>query len=259
MSESLLLTGTIAPGAVPFLTLTDPHARLRDYLSAILLWAGSGSVRSICFVENSDFDADYGPLVAACAARNVALEVVRFRGDVARTEARGKGYGDGECIARALPKLSGPFWKVTGRLFVHNHDSVFARHAGDHAFFRNRGTARETIVHAVKRAVGMTASNPRFVFSAMFKATPELYRRVLGGVEDGVDDRGRYYLEHAFRDRLRAAGIATAGVWKDELVVVGRSGSHGGVYNSPLGYADVDAAIDGEVAALVPRLVRSAA
>lgn len=132
MSRILLLTGSLRPNNVPYLTLTDPAIRINHYISAIRYYIFSSSFNKIVFVDNTGDSADLDFLINEASSNNKKLEVLSFTGNKYRVEHQGKGFGECENIEYALKESSliesdDLVVKITGRYEVLNINSIYGK------------------------------------------------------------------------------------------------------------------------------------
>lgn len=131
MAWPLLMTATIAPVAVPRMTLHDPTVRWAHYAAALQFWLERPGLSGVVFCDNSGYAAPYGPFYEAAGRRGIALEILSWADNQAGMD-RGKGYGEGRLMERAVHESrllndSPGFYKVTGRLTVTNFDRIERR------------------------------------------------------------------------------------------------------------------------------------
>ena len=217
-NETLVMTATFNADATPYLVVRDECERIRQYICALLSWAGPTRVRRIVFGENSNTAFDFTPIIRHLQAAGKEVEVIVFAGnhDVPRL---GKGYGEGRileylCSHSRLLRAAPSFYKVTGRLFVSNFDQVSAATTSRDAFRRKRWKD--------------PARTPK-VITRFFKCSHELFeRRLLDAYEEADDTKG-VHIEHIYFNRLSDLDVPDFGV---KPVLVGQQASTGEIYGA---------------------------
>lgn len=223
-TEILLLTASVDPAAskTPFTNMVDPKQRLEEYLVNIKKIVDEKVFAKIVFCENTNYEFDYQKIIAEARAKNVELEVLRFKGDYDGINKQGKGYGEGEIIKYALKhsKLIGPnsiFYKLTGRIFIKNLASIVKNNTHkDVIFIKAQRTALKVDV--------------RF-----FKSSVQFFSSHLIDEYTKVNDPGGHFLEMVYYEKLRTvAGISRFTEFPN---FTGTSGSTGQAYDqSPYEY-----------------------
>lgn len=118
----LLLTGNIAPGAVPHLERTELAQRESDYADAIGQWLQLGY--PLVFCENSGYAS---AKIRGLFAAHPKAEMLQF---VSEVSYLGKGHGEAEIFRYAfdnsglLSTFDGWIIKITGRYFVKNFATI---------------------------------------------------------------------------------------------------------------------------------------
>ena len=92
MKVTILLTGCINTGGMPFTWLTDTNERLKQYADAIHYYLETTN-NEIVFCENSN--TNIFPLFEN-DKNNDRLEILTFPGN--KEKQKGKGYGEAEII-----------------------------------------------------------------------------------------------------------------------------------------------------------------
>lgn len=241
----IILTGCIEPGNVYNLKLRDCNERLRQYQKAIQYYIRCNSINKVVFCDNSAFSYDYKKEYQIAQKYNKQLEVLSYREDDAKTQKKGKGYGEGRILEYVLSHSSLLrteiyFYKVTGRLIVRNIDQIIGREVTRNNYFNKNLYTYNTI-------------DTRF-----FGINKEIYQRYFLHAYEMVNDRHGRYLEHCFiqimnRNRIpyRCHALfpdieGISGTLGEKYVEAGRAGrclynclSRLNLYNKKYGYEAV--------------------
>lgn len=125
--STLLLTGTIKPFVQ--VAHNDPEVRLREYKKAIRKYITESSFQTIIFAENSGYQFDSNELQELAEANGKKLILLSF------VDSGGNNMGSGEAVlmkrtleACTFLRDDDVIWKVTGRLWISNINSLCARH-----------------------------------------------------------------------------------------------------------------------------------
>ena len=250
--DTLLLTGTISPVAgQPWLVITDPQVRLRQYIKAMILWIRSGTFRKICFCENSHFEFDFSGLQEYASSHGQILEILRLPGDEERTATEGKSFGEGELIRQArgmsqIVKNSPTFWKVTGRLYIGNIGEIVRRNRSAQNLFVTHHPMRKRISMELMRL--LRRSGPRRwpeIQTYFFRCRPDDYDSYLSDAHANAGDiSGRFNLENCFARRIERFPRFRL-MDPGDLEVIGMSASHGRPYDSKArDYRDIYSTVD---------------
>jgi hypothetical protein len=169
---AVLLTATIAPGAVPYLKRADPAVRRADYAKALHFWLATRAASAVVFCDNSGAAID--DFAAAARARPNA-EVLSF-GGLENAATRGKGYGELGILRYALEHSAAlanadAIMKVTGRLIVRNAETLVTR----------LGAADADVLCDLRR-------NLQVADARVFCATPAFLRNYLLPRAEEIDD-----------------------------------------------------------------------
>ena len=222
MKISLLLTGTIDPGATPFVTLVDPDARRMDYKQALDSWRTVRGIDHIVFCENSHQDlADF-----RTHAHTGDFEAISFDGNQS-AQRGGKGAGEFAIIDHALRNsselaTSDLVLKSTGRLTVHNAEKLIQ-------LVRDQARADVDVLCDLRTHLSVAESR-------VFFARPEFLRDRLLPLAPIVDDHAGVYFEHALA-RATHLSLADGRRWRPLPCaprIAGRSGSTGDRYPDSL-------------------------
>ncbi len=189
----LIITGTIAPKKQDKLTVSDTDERLKQYVDSIEFYIVSGAFKKIIFCDNSNYlcEETDKTLANKAMSNGVELEIFHFDGDSEKVLHKGKGYGEGEIMEYIFTQstlLQGEtrFFKVTGRLMVHNIKELVKK-IGDRDIYinipnRNEKSMYDTRLYAIKT---------------------DIYKKCFLKAYESVDDDNGYYLEHVFADGIK--------------------------------------------------------
>ena len=219
----LLLTGAIdiREFDVPSTTIVSIDERLSQYLYSIdYAIANYKTISEIVFCENTDYKHDYSNLKEKALINNKKLEIISFKGDYAKIQQKGKGFGEGEIIEHALNKSellqrSDVFFKLTGRLIVKNMDKVVAATQSDNSFIYHPKT-----IYKIPKD---------HIETFFFKVNKNLYIKHLINACQFVEESRFQYLEHIFYERLSALDLHS---FKITPLISGFSGTSGEPYES---------------------------
>jgi hypothetical protein len=220
--HTLVITSTVYVNS-DMTVLTDPLVRERQYVDSILYYLRSPALSAIIVCDNSGFDfSTNGDLVEAVAGSGKRIEFLYFMSDKDRIAERGKGYGEGEILAhvfresRLLEESGASFFKVTGRLFVLNLDTIARKVRSGKTYFQRVG---------LNPFVNQKKVDTRFYY-----CNKKLFEACLMPVFTAVNDREGHYLEHAYYGVLKMQGIRYSGFGIPPLFR-GVSGSTGESYS----------------------------
>lgn len=204
----LLITTCIEVSATG-VELADSRERLALTLQAIANWLSIPAVESLVITDGSDYDFSQQVNELNRAAKDV--EFLRFRNNVARVRAQGKGFGEGEIVRYALTNsriLQGSeyFAKCTGKLYVQNYARCLAA-------FDNEFQCAVNGKHEIE------SLDLRLYF-----ASRKFWLTNLANAHERVNDPARYFLEHSYLERFREIGFRGFTLTVPPIVV-GRSGS----------------------------------
>lgn len=186
----LLITGSIKPENVPFLTIIDPNERLKQYIESISWYIEKSDIKDIVFCENTNYYFDTTHLLELAEKNNKNLEILQFKGNNTKVSQFGKGWGEGEiikyCIENSeIVKNKEFFLKVTGRVIVKNIDKIISKIDIDKCYF-------------IKLQYNM--------MSTVFYGTNiDLYNKYFLNGYNYVNDLEGYYLEKVFYDIIKKA------------------------------------------------------
>jgi len=234
-ADVLLVTSTLRPeNIVPYVALRDPRERLFQTLCSLVAWVDLTPLRRFVVCDSSGASGNLGKIARYAQEQGKEMELIEFIGDNRRVALQGKGYGEGEIVARALHHSAllrecASFYKITGRTFVRNFNPLHARHARDPVVFALGGRPWKS------RLRGRLASIPFFlrrwenrtVATIFYKSSPVFFRTQLIDRYREVDDRQGRWLEHAYYVPSMRNGVT----FSSEPIIVGVSGSSGGRYS----------------------------
>lgn len=187
----LLITGTINVSTrVPFVAVTNPDIRLKDYISTINWAIKSTNFDSIVFCENSGFNLNVETIDTFAKAKNKRFEYMTFIGNIETIQKKGKGYGEGEIIQYALnnSKLlqeNSIFCKLTGRLMIKNINDLIKK--PQNYFMHIKGEKKiDTRFYCIKK---------------------QDYVKIFYDSYKKVNDLNGYYLENVFYNDLILSNI----------------------------------------------------
>lgn len=192
----LLITGAIdiRGFVIPSTTITGVNERLSQYLNCIsYAITHYQSISEIVFCENTNFNYNYTSLKEEALKKGKKLEVLSFKGNYAKIEQKGKGFGEGEIIKYALNTSEilakcDSFFKLTGRLIVGNMDKIVATTSSDNSFIYHPKTIYRMPVDHIE--------------TFFYKVNKNLYTRYLVDAYEEVDESRYRYLEHIFCEHL---------------------------------------------------------
>ena len=228
-----VLTASIDPRGMTFLTVADTQTRRHQYLtafSAILRNPPAGTA-GILFTENTGADLSDFRALADDPAINSERIPVEFLSEGSNDFPRelGKGYGeflmlDGALARSTIAAVSASagsrfLVKMTGRLIVKNLHVIL------HNLPRNFDFAGDISV--------ATRDQPGTVDSRLMIFTPEFYRKYISGLYAEMNDTAGVYAEHALYNLLaRTPGLRVLTTLPRQPRWCGCSGSFGNRYDS---------------------------
>jgi hypothetical protein len=220
---TLVVTSAVHPPAgVPFLTITDGAERLFQTYCALIRWIRDTPIQSVILCDGTADAHEFASISNFANHYGKQIEVLIFSANVEETLKRGKGYGEGQIMrhviehSRLLPN-DGPFYKITARLFVENFDQLHSAHLDNDIVFGYPGKInpwkRRALRLAVKIPPLLKRLEPRWkgwgrgmIETPFYKCTKRFYETRLIERYERVNDRQRYFLEHAFFVPLIGAG-----------------------------------------------------
>jgi hypothetical protein len=219
------MTATFKPGEIPNLALKNEEDRKIQYICSLLSWLDVQSIQSIVFCENSGTQFDFSKLKELADNKGKKLEVIVFNGDK-KSLKYGKGYGEGHLILHAfrnstILKNCTSFYKITGRLFVSNFETIHLTHLNDsNVFWRFKGSCSlKTLTHSnyfpnklllIFRSILLNYLRKKIsirhklemIDTRFYKCDKSFYLKTLCKKHNNVRDRWVYYLEHSFFDAI---------------------------------------------------------
>lgn len=235
---TLIVTSAIKPSAkIPFLRLTDHQQRLFQTYCSLISWISETHLTNIVLCDNTcTTTREFSALISFAERHNTDLEVLVFSGNHEKTCRFGKGYGEGEIMKHVMEhsrllREDTIFYKITGRIFVKDFDSL-------HHTYENKPVVFDfppwmerwknvLLNSAVKQAV-IAEGGEISVTSTFYKCTAQYYLDNLIDRFQQVDDLCGYYLEHALLDPLLENGFD---IFLIHPCLVGYSASVGNLYN----------------------------
>ena len=193
----VVLTATIDPSVGKVhVALSNKVLRLTQYLDNIRRLILESDFTHIIFCENSNYHHDYSDLTALAQNYGKKLEILSFMGSNDIIMVKGKGYGEGEILNYAvnnsmfLQENCTTFYKLTGRIYVENVNTILAHSNNDNIFIRwdvkknevdtrffktQVGFFKENLSHLLDRCDERTAMSIEEVYFDVLKGTPEVY------------------------------------------------------------------------------------
>jgi hypothetical protein len=232
---SLLITSCIIPEKTQeFLALRDPMVRLRQTVAALLSWLETG-VDRIVLCDSSTSPIDLSFLGRLAEAKGKYFEFIWFPGDVARTLRYGKGFGEQEIVKHALEnsrliRESSSFYKVTGRIFVSNFDSVVRAHRNHPTVFSvpNMPYWRMMIRRAlIKTPIYERRWKNGYIKTVFYKCDRSFYAKHIYPTANQIDDMKSRWFENVIYPVLIWHGVPS---FIETPALVGHSGSMGNLY-----------------------------
>ena len=248
----LLITAAFGVGETPHVKLRDIRQRVLHHMEGLLAWLGSSDFRQIVFAKNCGTKIPARVLCETAASFGKELEFLEIPSSKL-TARQGKGFGEGEIVRGALERsgLLGKasyFAKSTGKLFLKNHELLFADNWRASCFRcaapnRGKSSAWHRLVNKLHQSeLGsrcladmhrflrvpwfFIGARPQFwVDTRFYVCGRDFYLANLSRSHRRVQDRLGYSLEAAFYDDLqRVEGVG----WIDEMpLVYGTSGTLG--------------------------------
>ena len=99
---ALIITASINPQNIPYLTLVDKTIRLHQYLDALEKWINNSLAKNIIFCENTGESlASFEAIKELALKKGKDLEVIIYDSNEGASKY-GKGYGEGEIMYHTL-------------------------------------------------------------------------------------------------------------------------------------------------------------
>lgn len=189
MNGWILLTAAVVPSTNSNVTLTTTETRLRQYQEAIAFWhhASRAMDRRLAVVESSG--AARGTLIELVdnpLRHSIVTQTVEIPEVV---ERQGKGASEAFMIDVFVEQLSAAdvsAYKVTGRLKVTNYKESMQ------------------LMQPATAVVRMTLDRA-YADTRVLGASIDVWKRVLNGMYDDVDESRDVWLEHVVAARLASA------------------------------------------------------
>ena len=190
----LLLTGTINPDIFKTpeksinVSLTDVTERLEQYKNAIHRYIKESLFTDIVFVENSGYDFSIQEILDESVQYNKRFEFIRLvlnETQISNMLKKGKGYGESLLIDYAinnslLIKECDEIWKVTGRLYIKNINTIITH--------RTEGVS-EGICNNPRRFIKYKQAWPgNWIHTEFFKITKADYYKYFNNNWELCDD-----------------------------------------------------------------------
>ncbi len=247
-NEVLIMTGTINVGKTPYVAIRDSQERLLQYLYSLVSWIKLTNITTIVFCENSNTNYDFKKLIEFSETEGKDLEVLVFDDNYA-AQKHGKGFGEGIIMEYAIQNsksltMATTFYKVTGRLFIQNFESIQKKHIQFDNVFKCPGYLLEEdkrLWHPRSLAQNYRMylfslryrgfRNPHYlnnhVSTFFYKSNIDFFKQELMPLYKKTNDTIPYWVEHAYCDALQGKFQ----IMLEEPRVVGRSGSSGNLIN----------------------------
>ena len=244
--EVLLVTSALRPGAAtPFLQLRDPADRLQQTLCSLISWIELTPLRRIVLCDNSGISNELDGFRRFAESRGAAFECLAFRGASDQIAKYGKGYGEGEILEHAFAQSRlladcSSYYKITGRLFIHNFAALHAQHASDPVVFALSGTPWKNRLkrYLLRLPYFQQLWRDQTTHTVFYKCTPTFFRKHLLTRYREVDEQKGRWLEHAYYlPTIRHGAVS----FRDYPVIVGTRGSLGESYHGQTYSAAVQA------------------
>lgn len=137
----ILVTACFNPdSACGNLTIKAPKVRENQYKKAVLQLLDAKNVTQVLLCDNSNYQLESMDIQKKAAQLHKSFEYLSFPGDKEKVVKSGKGAGEMEilnyCFEHSrLLKQSEYFFKLTGRLYVKNIDSILEKVHEDINYF----------------------------------------------------------------------------------------------------------------------------
>ena len=199
-----------------FTTLTIDKIRKQQYIDAITFYL-ENTTMPIIFTENSGTDISQHFSVFIRSGR---LEILTFHGN--ENKIRGKGYGEAEIIDYTLRNSNlisiqdknYTIVKITGRLIVHNIESVVHRHFS----FQS------------KQAIQITYNLANDFPDSRLIVAPIAFFRLFIEHKEEIDDGANVFFEHVLSTCIKKESVFRYYPFFVEPQITGQSGTTGELY-----------------------------
>lgn len=242
MTNTLIVTSSIHPVIeAPGVKITEPSERLFQLCCSLISWANVAEIKNVVLCDNSQPKYNFQPFRQLMEKKKKEFELFAFAGDRKKVAAKGKGYGEGEILRYVfdhsqLIRRSKSFYKITGRIFVSNFSEIHQKQLRNQRIFDNPIPSYRR--YAKKWAVKLNASSRHgrgMVRTVFYKCDTRFFLNNLLMQYENVNDRSRFYLEHAYFYPLIKNGFSTFNI-KPSLV--GFSSSSGQLRQTGNDYSD---------------------
>ena len=232
MTDTLIVTSSIHPVIeAPGVNIIEPSARLFQLCCSLISWADVPEINNFVLCDNTQPEYNFQPLQQLMEKNKKNFELFIFAGDREKVAERGKGYGEGEILRylfdhSQLIRRSKSFYKVTGRIFVRNFSEIHQKQLKNQKVFDNPIPLYRR--YAKKWAVKLHASSRHgrgMVRTVFYKCDTRFFFNKLLMQYENVNDRSRFYLEHAYFYPLIKNGFSTFKI-KPSLVGISSSSGH---------------------------------
>lgn len=271
----LLITATFEVGDICGLALLDPRERVLRHMEALLAWFRDSCFDEIVLVKNCSLPICVDPLHQTADAHGKRFEFLQVESSPL-TRERGKGYGEGDMIRKALKesellKRSDGFCKATGKLYLKDAAAFYGM-AGSAVFFQTPapqcgvllfwrrlldGFYQSDRFHRVPPWLHRRARIPWSICAAaptkwldtrFYRVSKEVYAKRFSCSHERVDDALGYSLEAALA--ADSKGLHGGIFMEAKPIVFGYSGTHG------TAAAEFPQDIRDDAADLVPKLLQ---
>lgn len=233
-TDTLIMGSSINPvKEAPGVAITDPATRFFQLCCSLLCWSQTPVLRKIVLCDNTLPEYNFNPLLRLFENTGKKLEVLTFMGDRLQVAMKGKGFGEGEIVRHifensSLARECNSFYKITGRIYVNNFDSVHRMHEKCARVFDNPVPAHRRFAKRLAVNLFATSRHGRgMVRTVFYKCDTAFFLNNLIDRYNQVEDRQRFHLEHAYYYPLIKAGFST---FKIKPSLVGFSSSSGNLY-----------------------------
>jgi hypothetical protein len=192
----LLLTSTVAPPpGVPFLHVTDPEERRRQYEAAVTAWTRvteSSGVRLLIVDSSPEVTDSLRAFQDTVQNMNTITRIVELAHEPAAADQHrdGKGIGEAHILRKAMAHIrpeESDLVKCTGRLVVRQPRALFPSH-------------RDGIMCLLSPALDWADSR-------LFAAPVAVVQKYFLHLDESIDEKSGVFFEHVFaRVILSAVG-----------------------------------------------------
>lgn len=215
-SPPLLITSAITPASSEIVELTSVEDRLNYTAEGINNWLRMLPELQIVICDGSNYDLQE---FVNTQWPHASIEVLTFSNNSMKVSELGKGYGEGEISAYALKnskilRRSKVFMKCTSKLWVNNIVEILQNNVSTQFHIKRRKNSQGLFV--------LTWVDTRF-----YIVEKRFYRRHLSRLYKTVNRKSKYYIEHAFLDRLTTLKSLPKIQFPIKPVICGVSGTSG--------------------------------